>query len=105
MENTMEDVGENSELKQLLALGRARGYLTFGEINDHLPGDIVETDQLENIVAMITEMGISVYDAPPEAEELLLANERVTEDEAVEEAAAALSAVEREGRTTDPGRM
>jgi RNA polymerase primary sigma factor len=107
MEPGIEDVGEHSELKQLLALGRARGYLTFGEINDHLSNDIVETDQVENIVAMISEMGISVYDAPPDAEELLLANETVTvaEDEAVEEAAAALSAVEREGRTTDPVRM
>ena len=105
MDNGVDHPEENSELKQLLALGRARGYLTYGEINDHLPQDIVEAEQLESIVAMLTEMGIRVSDAPPDMEELLMSGESVTEDEAVEEAAAAMTAVEREGRTTDPVRM
>ena len=105
MDNGVDHPAENSELKQLLALGRARGYLTYGEINDHLPQDIVEAEQLESIVAMLTEMGIRVSDAPPDMEELLMSGETVTEDEAVEEAAAAMTAVEREGRTTDPVRM
>ncbi|MEA3220068.1 RNA polymerase sigma factor RpoD [Immundisolibacter sp.] len=105
MDNGVDHPEENSELKQLLALGRARGYLTYGEINDHLPQDIVDAEQLESIVAMLTEMGIRVSDAPPDMEELLMSGESVTEDEAVEEAAAAMTAVEREGRTTDPVRM
>ncbi|HET9822645.1 MAG TPA: RNA polymerase sigma factor RpoD [Burkholderiaceae bacterium] len=105
MDNGVDHSEENFELKQLLALGRARGYLTYGEINDHLPQDIVEAEQLESIVSMLTEMGIRVSDAPPDAEELLMSGETVTEDEAVEEAAAAMTAVEREGRTTDPVRM
>ncbi|MGK2943079.1 MAG: RNA polymerase sigma factor RpoD [Immundisolibacter sp.] len=105
MDNVVDQPEENSELKQLLALGRARGYLTFVEINDHLPQDIVDAEQLEGIVAMFTEMGIRVADAPPDMEELLMTGDNVTEDEAVEEAAAALTAVEREGRTTDPVRM
>jgi RNA polymerase primary sigma factor len=105
MDNGVDHSEENNELKQLLALGRARGYLTYGEINDHLPQDIVEAEQLESIVSMLTEMGIRVSDAPPDMEELLMSGETVTEDEAVEEAAAAMTAVEREGRTTDPVRM
>ncbi len=106
MDHAVDHSEENNELKQLLALGRARGYLTYGEINDHLPQDIVEAEQLESIVGMITEMGIRVSDAPPDMEELLMSGDTaVTEDEAVEEAAAAMTAVEREGRTTDPVRM
>ena len=106
MDNGVDHSEENNELKQLLALGRARGYLTYGEINDHLPQDIVEAEQLESIVSMLTEMGIRVSDAPPDMEELLMSGDTaVTEDEAVEEAAAAMTAVEREGRTTDPVRM
>ena len=90
MDNAVDHSEENNELKQLLALGRARGYLTYGEINDHLPQDIVEAEQLESIVGMITEMGIRVSDAPPDMEELLMSGDTaVTEDEAVEEAAAA----------------
>ncbi len=92
-----------SELKNLLAIGKTRGYLTFAEINDHLPSD-VGTEQVEDIVSMINDMGINVYDNPPDADELLLSEDNVSE-EAVEEAAAALSAVENEGRTTDPVRM
>ena len=105
MDHGVDHSEENNELKQLLALGRARGYLTYGEINDHLPQDIVEAEQLESIVSMLTEMGIRVTDVPPDMEELLMSGESVTEDEAVEEAAAAMTAVEREGRTTDPVRM
>lgn len=92
-----------SELKKLLALGKSRGYLTYAEINDHLPND-VEAEQIEDIVTMINDMGIKVYDAPPDADELLLSEDNVSED-AMDDAAAALSAVETEGRTTDPVRM
>jgi len=92
-----------SELKKLLALGKARGYLTYAEINDHLSSD-VGTEQIEDIVSMINDMGINVYDNPPDADELLLSEDNVTE-EAVEDAAAVLSAVDTEGRTTDPVRM
>ena len=67
----MDHVDDSSELKQLLAIGKSRGYLTYSEINDHLPDEIVETDQVESIVTMITDMGISVVDAPPETDELL----------------------------------
>lgn len=95
----------DSDLKKLLVIGKARGYLTYGEINDHLPDEIVNTEQVEDIVTMINDMGIMVYDAPPEVDELLMSEEAVTEEDAVEEAAAALTAVETEGRTTDPVRM
>lgn len=92
-----------SELKKLLAIGKARGYLTYAEINDHLSSD-VGTEQIEDIVSMINDMGINVFDNPPDADELLLSEDNVSED-AVEDAAAALSAVDTEGRTTDPVRM
>ncbi len=103
MDQTVE---QDSDLKRLLAIGRNRGYLTYKEINDHLPHEIVETEQVEDIISMINDMGINVYDSPPDADELLLSDDSInTDDTDVEEAAAALSAVETEGRTTDPVRM
>jgi len=96
-----------TRLKALIVLGKERGYLTFAEINDHLP-DMLEVEQLEGIVTMINEMGVSVCDVAPDAEALIMndATTAATHEDAVEEAEAALSTVDSEfGRTTDPVRM
>ena len=95
-------------LKNLIVLGKERGYLTYAEINDHLPDDMLDAEQIENIIGMINDMGIQVYDEAPDAETLLMsdATPAVTDEDAVEEAEAALSTVDSEfGRTTDPVRM
>ncbi len=96
-----------SQLKLLIARGKEQGYLTYAEVNDHLPSEIVDPEQIEDIVNMINDMGIVVYEKAPDAEAMLLADTSSTPDEeAVEEAAAALVAVDAEfGRTTDPVRM
>src|ERR1700736_6231157 len=96
-----------SQLKLLIARGKEQGYLTYGEVNDHLPSEIVDPEQIEDIVNMINDMGIPVYEKAPDAESLILSEGAVaTDDEAVEEAAAALATVDAEfGRTTDPVRM
>jgi RNA polymerase primary sigma factor len=96
-----------SQLKLLIARGKEQGYLTYAEVNDHLPSEIVDPEQIEDIVNMINDMGIPVYEKAPDAESMLLADTATTPDEeAVEEAAAALVAVDAEfGRTTDPVRM
>jgi len=96
-----------SQLKLLIARGKEQGYLTYAEVNDHLPSEIVDPEQIEDIVNMINDMGIVVYEKAPDAEALLLADTASAPDEeAVEEAAAALVAVDAEfGRTTDPVRM
>jgi RNA polymerase primary sigma factor len=96
-----------SQLKTLIARGKEQGYLTYAEVNDHLPNDIVDPEQIEDIVNMINDMGITVYEKAPDAESLLLNDAAVTNDEeAAEEAAAALATVDTEfGRTTDPVRM
>src|SRR3974390_1568915 len=96
-----------SQLKRLIAKGKEQGFLTYGEVNDHLPSEIVDPEQIEDIVNMINDMGIPVYEKAPAAESLILADGPVaTDGEAVEEAAAALATVDAEfGRTTDPGRM
>jgi RNA polymerase primary sigma factor len=96
-----------SQLKLLIARGKEQGFLTYGEVNDHLPSEIVDPEQIEDIVNMINDMGIPVYEKAPDAESLILADGPVaTDDEAVEEAAAALATVDAEfGRTTDPVRM
>jgi RNA polymerase primary sigma factor len=97
-----------ARLKNLIALGKERGYLTYAEINDHLPSDILDSDQIEGIISMINDMGISVYDETPDVETLLMAEHTppVADDDAVEEAEAALSSVDADfGRTTDPVRM
>ncbi|NOR51214.1 MAG: RNA polymerase sigma factor RpoD, partial [Gammaproteobacteria bacterium] len=96
---------QKSQIKLLIAKGKEQGYLTYAEVNDHLPGDIVEPEQIEDIIRMINDMGITVYESAPDADELLMA-EKSTDDDAAEEAAAALAYVENElGRTTDPVRM
>ncbi|MGB5579288.1 MAG: RNA polymerase sigma factor RpoD, partial [Woeseia sp.] len=95
------------QLKDLIARGKEQGYLTYTEVNDHLPNDIVDPEQIEDIVNMINDMGIAVHEKAPDAEELLLSDAAVSNDEDVaEEAEAALASVDAEfGRTTDPVRM
>jgi len=96
-----------SRLKELIAKGKEQGYLTFAEVNDHLPEEINSPDQVEDIIAMINDIGIEVFEQAPDADQLLLAeNDQSTDEDATEEAAAALAAVESDtGRTTDPVRM
>ena len=95
-------------LKNLIALGKERSYLTYTEINDHLPDDMLDSEEIENIVSMINDMGIQVYDEAPDAETLLMSEvmPAVADEEAVEAAEAALSTVASEfDRSTDPVRM
>ncbi len=100
---------QQSEIKQLISKGLEQGYLTYAEVNDHLPDDIVDPEQIEDIIGMINGMGIEVHEMAPDAETLLLSDTSGTrndDDTAAEEAAAALSALDTEaGRTTDPVRM
>jgi RNA polymerase primary sigma factor len=97
---------QQSRLKELIAKGKEQGFLTYAEVNDHLPDDISDPDQIEDIIGMINDMGITVYEVAPDADELLTTGESTADELAAEEAAAALAAVETEaGRTTDPVRM
>ena len=100
-------VKQQSRLKDLIAKGKEQGYLTYSEVNDHLPEDISDPDQVEDIIQMINDMGIQVFEVAPDADELLMAEgDSSADDIAAAEAAAALAAVETEaGRTTDPVRM
>ena len=94
-----------SQLKLLVAKGKEQGYLTYAEVNDHLPEDIVDSDQVEDIIQMINDMGIKVVETAPDADELLM-EQSTTDDDAADAAAQALATVESEiGRTTDPVRM
>jgi len=96
---------KQSRLKKLIALGREQGFLTYSEVNDHLPDDISDPEQIEDIIGMINDMGITVSESAPEADDLMVEAD-VTDDLAADEAAAVLVAVENEtGRTTDPVRM
>ncbi|MEC8126021.1 MAG: RNA polymerase sigma factor RpoD, partial [Pseudomonadota bacterium] len=96
-----------SRLKELIAKGKEQGYLTYAEVNDHLPEEIADPDQVEDIIRMIGDMGIAVGEEAPDDDQLLLGeNSAATDDSAAEEAAAALASVENDvGRTTDPVRM
>ncbi len=97
---------QQSRLKDLIAKGKEQGFLTYAEVNDHLPQDISDPDQIEDIIRMINDMGIMVYETAPDPDELMNAEENTADELAAEEAAAALAAVETEvGRTTDPVRM
>ncbi|GAB1257615.1 RNA polymerase sigma factor RpoD [Aurantivibrio plasticivorans] len=100
-------VNKQSRIKELIARGKEQGYLTYAEVNDHLPEDISDPDQVEDIIQMINDMGIQVFETAPDAESLLMTDGDSSADEiAAAEAAAALAAVETEaGRTTDPVRM
>ena len=95
------------QLKDLIARGKEQGYLTYSEVNDHMPNDIVDPEQIDDIVNMINDMGISVYETAPDSESLMLSDEAVTsDDDAAQEAEEALASVDAEfGRTTDPVRM
>ena len=99
---------QQSQLKKLIARGKEKGFLTYAEVNDHLPDDIVDPEQIEDIIAVINDMGIEVHEFVPDTETLLLNENPASADDDVvaEEAAAALAAVDSEfGRTTDPVRM
>ncbi len=97
---------KQSRLKELIAKGKEQGYLTYAEVNDHLPQDIVDPEQVEDIINMINDMGITVHEIAPDTESLVLSDASATDDSAAEEAAAALASIENEfGRTTDPVRM
>ena len=98
---------QQSRLKLLIAKGKEQGYLTYAEVNDHLPEGIVDTEQIEDIVSMINDMGITVHEVAPDADDLLMMETEVnTDEDAAEEAAAALATLDAEfGRTTDPVRM
>jgi RNA polymerase primary sigma factor len=95
-----------SQLKELIIKGKEKGFLTYSEVNDHLPQDIVESEQVEDIIQMINDMGIRVVETAPDADELLLSGTETPDEDAVEAAAQVLATVESEiGRTTDPVRM
>jgi RNA polymerase primary sigma factor len=99
---------QQSEIKTLIIKGKEQGYLTYAEVNDHLPDDIVDPEQIEDIIGMINDMGIEVHEVAPDTEAILLPETPATPDDetATEEAVAVLSAVDSEvGRTTDPVRM
>ncbi len=101
------DQNPQSQLKQLVLRGKEQGYLTYAEVNDHLPAEIVDSEQVEDIIQMINDMGIKVVETAPDADDLTLSDDTtITDEDAAEAAAAALSSVESEiGRTTDPVRM
>ncbi len=102
------DTNQQSSLKQLIAKGKEQGYLTYAEVNDHLPDGIVEPEQIEDIIRMINDMGIKVHERAPteDTDNILNDAENEPDEDAVEEAAAALASLDSEfGRTTDPVRM
>jgi RNA polymerase primary sigma factor len=104
-ENISMEQTPQSQLKLLIQKGKEQGYLTFAEVNDHLPQDIIDSEQVEDIIGMINDMGIQVVENAPDADELMM-QETTTDEDAAEAAAAALATVEKEiGRTTDPVRM
>src|SRR3970040_280256 len=110
MENTelIEQEDDQSQLKVLIAKGKEQGFLTYHEVNDHLPDDIVDPEQIEDIINMINDMGITVHETAPDPDALLMveAPAVTTDEDEVEEAAAALANIDAElGRTTDPVRM
>ena len=99
---------QQSQLKLLISKGKEQGYLTYAEVNDHLPNDIVDPEQIEDVINMINGMGIKVHETAPDADEILLNDNAASEDDddAAEEAAAAIVTADSEfGRTTDPVRM
>ncbi|MFA5921073.1 MAG: RNA polymerase sigma factor RpoD [Methylococcaceae bacterium] len=102
----MNQEQQQSQLKQLIAKGKMQGYLTYAEVNDHLPSDIVDPEQIEDIIGMINEMGIQVYETAPDEDSLITDSAAVTTDDEDAEEVAALASVDSEfGRTTDPVRM
>ncbi len=103
---TLNTNEQKSQLKNLIAKGKEQGYLTYREVNDHLPNGIIDPEQIEDIINMINDMGIKVYETAPDADALLLADTVAQDEDAAEEAADALVSVDSDfGRTTDPVRM
>ena len=93
---TLDDIESNdeqSQLKRLIAKGKEQGFLTYHEVNDHLPGDIVDPEQIEDIINMINDMGITVHETAPDPDAILM-NPPEVDEEAAEEAAAAIAAVQ-----------
>ncbi len=106
MEATEQQEAQESQIKLLIMKGKEQGYLTYSEVNDHLPNNLIEPEQLEDIISMINDMGINVYETAPDADDLIVAEANATDEVAAEEAAAALASIETDlGRTTDPVRM
>ncbi len=106
LEQIDQEDDQSSQLKLLIAKGKEQGYLTYHEVNDHLPDDIVDPEQVEDIINMINDMGIAVYESPPDLDIIMTDSTEGPDEEAAAEAAAALASVESEfGRTTDPVRM
>ncbi|WP_324781253.1 RNA polymerase sigma factor RpoD [Thiobacillus sedimenti] len=104
----VEAEARRTQLKNLIILGKERGFLTYAEINDHLPDEVLDADQIEGVISMINDMGIQVYDEAPDAETLLMQDSTpaVADEDVVAEAEQALTTVDSEfGRTTDPVRM
>ncbi len=105
-ETNSDQQNQEYSLKDLIAKGKEQGYLTYAEVNDHLPNSIVDPEQIEDIISMINDMGIRVHEQAPDEESLLLSETAASADDLAEEAAAALASVDSEfGRTTDPVRM
>ncbi|MCL4150590.1 UNVERIFIED_CONTAM: hypothetical protein GTU68_005993, partial [Idotea baltica] len=101
-----EQQNQEYSLKDLIAKGKEQGYLTYAEVNDHLPSSIVDPEQIEDIISMINDMGIKVYEQAPDEDSLLVSETAASAEDLAEEAAAALASVDSEfGRTTDPVRM
>ena len=101
-----ENQQQSNSIKRLIAKGKDQGFLTYTEVNDHLPSGIVDPEQIEEIVSTITDMGINVHEQAPDSDSLILTDSTTATDDDVEEAAAALATVDNEfGRTTDPVRM
>ena len=97
---------KGSRIAELIEKGREQGYLTYADVNDHLPEDISDPDQVDEIIGMINDLGLQVHETAPDADTLMLAESENSDDIALEQAAEALAAVENEtGRTTDPVRM
>ncbi|MEY4720188.1 MAG: hypothetical protein RL563_2806, partial [Pseudomonadota bacterium] len=104
----MNQEQQQSQLKQLIAKGKAQGYLTYAEVNDHLPSDIMDPEQIDDIIGMINDMGIQVYEVAPDDDDSLISSDSVVTADDEEEVAevAALASVDSEfGRTTDPVRL
>ena len=99
---------QQSQIRELIALGREQGYLTFAEVNDYLPPEIADPDQIEDLIQMIGDMGIAVLESTPDADQLLILREQINTDDLVTDEAVAVLAAAAETevhRTTDPVRM
>lgn len=95
-----------SQLATLIQMGKEQGYLTYAEINDQLPDSVTESDQIDDIIQMLSDVGIKIYETAPDEDDIMLSDDGNDDDIAVDEAAAVLASVESEpGRTTDPVRM